>query len=567
MKTVKIVLWIAILAVCLSFLAGCRKKDAESADVAALQQQLAEAQAKIDTLESQQGQQGAADAQDSAELAELEEAYDAKVAELAELQTNYNTKAAELATLQTNYNAKAAELAELQTDYNAKAAELEALQATQSLDTAELQAAYAAKVAELTTLQAAYDAKEAELATQKAAYDAKVAELATLQAAYDAKVAELATLQAAYDAKVAELEEKDETIAQLQQELDAFPTIQGLYTFDLKGDGTYELAMASADITEAAIPARYKGVAVTQIGAGAFQDCKALTSVTIPDSVQIIEEYAFFGCTGLTSITIPNAVTTVGDSAFEGCTGLTAVHTTYLAGWCGISFGNRTANPLFYAQKLYLNDQLITQLTLPDGVTKVGAHTFQDYKILTGVTIPGSVTSIGEYAFSGCTGLTSIAVPSSVSGMGEGAFASCTNLTAVHITDLAKWCGISFANYNANPLFYAHNLYLNDALVTALTVPAGVKSIGPYVFMNYTRLVSLDVGAGLTYIDPLAFEGCTQLTAITFHGTQEQWQTLLAGADWCAALCSCTVSCTDGDVEALCDRGSFDIDDPSDPAY
>ena len=50
-----------------------------------------------------------------------------------------------------------------------------------------------------------------------------------------------------------------------------------------------------------------------------------MTSVTIPNSVITIGEYAFCVCTGLTSITIPNSVTTIGEYAFSECSGLTSV--------------------------------------------------------------------------------------------------------------------------------------------------------------------------------------------------------------------------------------------------
>ena len=55
-----------------------------------------------------------------------------------------------------------------------------------------------------------------------------------------------------------------------------------------------------------------------------FTDCTGLTSVTIPNSVTSIGNYAFYDCTGLTSVTIPDSVTSIGDGAFLDCTGLTS---------------------------------------------------------------------------------------------------------------------------------------------------------------------------------------------------------------------------------------------------
>ena len=50
-----------------------------------------------------------------------------------------------------------------------------------------------------------------------------------------------------------------------------------------------------------------------------------LTSVTIPNSVTTIGDYAFYDCTGLTSLTLPSSVATIGNYAFNGCTSLMGV--------------------------------------------------------------------------------------------------------------------------------------------------------------------------------------------------------------------------------------------------
>ena len=64
---------------------------------------------------------------------------------------------------------------------------------------------------------------------------------------------------------------------------------------------------------------------MTTIGSYAFNKCKALTSVTIPNNVTTIEEYTFAGCSGLTSVVIPNSVTTIDSNAFRFCYDLTSI--------------------------------------------------------------------------------------------------------------------------------------------------------------------------------------------------------------------------------------------------
>ncbi len=138
---------------------------------------------------------------------------------------------------------------------------------------------------------------------------------------------------------------------------------------------------------------------VTSIGEDAFFDCSGLTSITIPNSVTSIGKYAFYGCSGLTSITIPNSVTSIGERAFSCCSGLTSifigngitsidccafwscdglteVRIKDMTAWCKIDFGDRESNPLYNEAKLYLNNQLVKDLIIPDNVTSIGSYAF-----------------------------------------------------------------------------------------------------------------------------------------------------------------------------------------------
>ena len=77
-------------------------------------------------------------------------------------------------------------------------------------------------------------------------------------------------------------------------------------------------------VTEVNIPPQINGKTVTSIGHGAFDSCRALRSITIPDRVTSIGDSAFSWCSALTSITIPNSVTSIGHDAFD-CSKLTSI--------------------------------------------------------------------------------------------------------------------------------------------------------------------------------------------------------------------------------------------------
>ena len=129
------------------------------------------------------------------------------------------------------------------------------------------------------------------------------------------------------------------------------------------------------------------------------------TSVDILDGTIHIATNAFQFCTGLTSIEIPNSVISIGTDAFYGCSDLTYVNIEDLVAWCKISFGSDLANPVAYADNLYLNGEKVTDLVLPDGITSIGNYAFYSCSGLTSIEIPNSVTSIGNEAFYNCRSL------------------------------------------------------------------------------------------------------------------------------------------------------------------
>ena len=151
-----------------------------------------------------------------------------------------------------------------------------------------------------------------------------------------------------------------------------------------------------------------------------YSGCSSLTSITIPNSVTSIGDYAFCNCSGLTSITIPNSVTAIGWGAF------------YSTAWY-----NNQPNGLVYAGKVAYKYKGTmpdnTAIVLEEGTTGIADIAFYNCSGLTSITIPNSVTSIGESAFQGCYSLTTATIGNNMRSIGWGAFRYCSGLTSISI--------------------------------------------------------------------------------------------------------------------------------------
>lgn len=257
--------------------------------------------------------------------------------------------------------------------------------------------------------------------------------------------------------------------------------------FTLNPDGTaYSVKAKSTTISgQISIPATFKGKPVNEIEANAFENCSKITDIFFTSSIQTIGSSAFYNTEIITytnassganicevkglpvtsgswkyaekldnsliivkylgssstvsvpnlinekivknihsycfsskdkiqSITIPNSVISIGSGAFSGCNGLTKVNITDLAAWFKITFDNEYANPLNYAHHLYLNNTELTEITIPNSITKINANVLAGASSITSITIPSSVTSIGSYAFSNCSAMQRIFIPRNV---------------------------------------------------------------------------------------------------------------------------------------------------------
>ncbi len=199
-------------------------------------------------------------------------------------------------------------------------------------------------------------------------------------------------------------------------------------------------------------------------------------------NVTYINEKAFYACAGLVSVVIPSCVISINYNSFTGCESLTTVT---------INSASIAAGPYNSTYNLkYLFGNQVTSYTI------------------------GAVSTIGCCAFYGCTNLASVTLHHAILSIDNNAFYGCSNMYRVNITDLTAWLRINFVSEYSNPLYYAHNLYLNGTKITELTIPSGVSTIKKHAFRGCS-MTSVDIpNYTVTSIGNSAFESCSSLTSV-----------------------------------------------------
>ena len=181
-----------------------------------------------------------------------------------------------------------------------------------------------------------------------------------------------------------------------------------------------------------------------------------------------IDNYAFYTCYSLSSVSIPSGITSIGAQAFNGCYSLVSV--SIPSGVTSID-----TNVFYYCHSL-------ASVSLPSGVTSISTYAFYGCYTLEFVSIPSGVTSIGGSAFTSCSAQKYISIPSGVTSIGGSAFSSCPSLSSV-------------------------------------SIPSGITSIGAQAFNGCYSLVSVSIPSGVTVINSSTFANCYGMAEYHFEST------------------------------------------------
>lgn len=265
----------------------------------------------------------------------------------------------------------------------------------------------------------------------------------------------------------------------------------------------------------------------------AFSGCSSLTQITLPQSLEIIDESTFYGCTALKSIEIPDGVTEIDRYAFVNCELLTeiklpaslkAIEYSLFSGCKNlekltISEENekfKTAGNCLLSKDgktLYEGTNLSV---IPEGVETIAMNAF-DGRNISNVTLPDSVKRIDSAAFGDCDLIEELILPDNLEYLGSFNFGKKTKFNELD--------GVRYLGSATNPYFAAveavdkniTSLTLSSETrliagrafdecnkITSVTIPDSVVSIGLLAFAG-DELASVTLGNGLKFIDSSAF--------------------------------------------------------------
>ena len=219
---------------------------------------------------------------------------------------------------------------------------------------------------------------------------------------------------------------------------------------------------------------------ILSINYDAFSKCSALEAIRLPSKVRTLDKRSFYDCTSLASITVPKGLKTIESSAFRYCNNLTELHISDIASWCECTIKSHPFSYHSGEHHLFLGEEEITDLVIPDGVTSVGQYCFSHCDQIQSVTIPESVSIINQYAFRSCSNVTSISIPKEVGIIGDYAFAGCLDLTSILIPEGLNTIG-NGAFSNCNNL---ESVIIPESITTIGNAAFGLDKKLQYVLMK-----------------------------------------------------------------------------------
>ncbi|MBQ7811749.1 MAG: leucine-rich repeat domain-containing protein [Bacteroidales bacterium] len=228
---------------------------------------------------------------------------------------------------------------------------------------------------------------------------------------------------------------------------------------------------------------------VTQIAEHAFEFCLKVTSITIPSSIKKTGEHSFYY---------------FGSEYYD-------VSLDSIESFCRIDFGV-IGNPIHNANKVFINNEKITHLTIPGTIQIVSEDIFYNCNFES-ITIEEGVVEIAENAFRGSS-IKSISLPKTLETIGDSAFESCSDLKSVIGGEKVRYIGNNtFSNCKRLEIFEIKdclekigNAAFEYCKCLSMEIPPKLRTLGAWAFRD--SWLSIDIPDCLINIDKYAFAGC-----------------------------------------------------------
>lgn len=278
---------------------------------------------------------------------------------------------------------------------------------------------------------------------------------------------------------------------------------------------------------------------VVAIGKYAFRNTSALNSVTLPNTIEVIEENAFeasaiqsinfpeglilikdeafMDCKNLHDITFPSTLDEIMGDVFYGCRSLGKVVISDSSTPLKVhraAFSGKGITSLYIGRdfndtdmQFYGNSRL-KEVIIGRYCTKIYKQEFVDCTSLESVTIPDWVTELGEVAFSGCKAMKEVIIGSGITSIGINTFLDCIALENVVIGE-----NVTTIATSAFDLVGA-----GGGGPRTLTIPNSVKSIDGWAFASWKNLENVKFGTGISRLGNFIFYGCSKIDSVYCYG-------------------------------------------------
>ena len=241
---------------------------------------------------------------------------------------------------------------------------------------------------------------------------------------------------------------------------------------------------------------------VQMIGKMAFYACTSLQDVTLPEGLTKINEYLFGYCYSLKNIHLPSTLRYIGTDPFYYCDSLENIYIPNIESWLQIDFSYIFSNPMCYAKNLIADGKEVVDLISPESITEIYPFAFYGYYNLKSLVIHDKVTSIGHESFS-YTGLEQVNFGKSLTEIPHWTFSCCENLTNFTLPESLKTIGFG--------------AFFDCKSLTSVSIPDQVTEIGNYAFEECRGLKYVQLGNGITQLYRETFANCESLVDIRWN--------------------------------------------------